>query len=73
MLLWVNLKDVFFWGYLKDIFYAEEAAYPDVLKQRITTACDSMTRDQLYNAANALMKRCQMCTSEEEGHFEPLL
>lgn len=68
----LNPMDFFFWGYLKDIVYAEEAASPDVLKQKVTAACNSMTRDQLYSAAKALIKRCQMCIGEEGGHFEHL-
>ncbi len=65
--------DFFLWGYVKDMVYVTPVPSLEDLKDRITTACASITAEMLADVRQTLMKRIRLCYAADGQHFEQLI
>ncbi|EZA58502.1 hypothetical protein X777_14661 [Ooceraea biroi] len=65
--------DFFLWGTLKDMVYKEEPTTPQIMRQRISEACASITPDVIRRANQSVIKRIQCCIDSNSHYFEHLL
>ncbi|GBM31958.1 hypothetical protein AVEN_74255-1 [Araneus ventricosus] len=62
--------DFFLWGHMKGQVYATPPPTLKDLRQRITDACASVTRDMWHNVQREIQSRVQMCIAANGEHFE---
>ena len=70
----LNCLDYFFWGYVRDLVYAE-GIFSNVneLKNKIIEAYATVTQDQMQKAVYHLLDRCRLVVEEGGGHIEHLM
>ncbi|GBL86763.1 hypothetical protein AVEN_122534-1 [Araneus ventricosus] len=66
----LNPLDVLLWGYIKQRVHATPPPTLQVLRNRITDACASVSPAILYNVQREVQSSVQMCIVAEGHHFE---
>lgn len=64
--------DFFLWGYIKDIVYRKNSRNLNELKENITLAFQSLTREMLSKVEQEIKKRWDICIIANGGHADRL-
>ena len=62
--------DIFLWGYIKNIVYAEKIRNIQHLQDRITSAIETVTRDMIQKTWQDIEFRLDVCRATNGAHIE---
>lgn len=66
--------DFFLWGYLKTVVYADPPVNLQDLKNKIQTACDILSEDQIKAATSTeFLRRLESCLEHDGENFEQFI
>lgn len=65
--------DFYLWGCLKDKVYANNPTTLDQLKNNITEAINSISKECLQKVSHNIVSRAHLCLSQSGGHFEHIM
>ncbi|XP_060866419.1 uncharacterized protein LOC132942126 [Metopolophium dirhodum] len=65
--------DFFVWGYLKTAVYADTPVNLQDLKQKIQTACDILSEDQIKATSTEFLRRLESCLEHIGENFEQFI
>lgn len=69
----LTVMDYYLWARIKDIVYQTAPTTRDNMKERIRSACEQISREEIRKALHNFPRRLEKCLEADGRHFEHLM